>query len=114
PEGLLTSGKLETYIRGFIHTLSDDAKGKLKHLLTFKSVQQQYDYFKQEIDDTSFTNNFITYFDDRNLSKGRDPRLFKYAEESGGKAFYSRLAKHLSTVLVSSNFYFRFFFFGAK
>lgn len=112
PEGLLTSGKLEAYLTGFYNTLEKEIQEKLKHLLQFKNVQQQYEYFVEQLDQTSFSASFISYFDDQNLSKGRDPKLFKYADESGGRAFYKRLVKQLSSVLVSSNFYFRFFFFG--
>jgi hypothetical protein len=54
------------------------------------------------------------YFDDENLSKGRDPKLLKYATETGGETFYNRLMQQLSSALVSANFYFRFFFFGPQ
>ena len=114
PEGLLTSGKLESYITGFYGTLDAESRNRLKQLLLFKCVQEQHDYFMQNLHDTSFTTSFIEYFNDHNLSKGRDPKLFKYADESGGEAFYRRLLDQLSSVLVSSNFYFRFFFFGPQ
>jgi len=113
-DGLLTSGKLEAYITGFYETLDKESRDKLAQLMTFDNVLNQYRYFNQNLHGTSFTRSFIEYFDDQNLSKGRDPNLFKYADETGGKAFYQRLVNQVSSVLISSNFYFRFFFFGAK
>ncbi len=114
PDGLLTSGKLESYITGFYKTLEDDVQKKLQQLITFKDVKKQYDFFMEHLHNSSLRQDFITYFDDQNLSKGRHPNLFKYANESGGEAFYKRLVKQVSSVLVSSNFYFRFFFFGPQ
>lgn len=112
PRGLLTAGRLEAYITGFTETLDAKIRDKLARLLTCSSVEEQSAYFLQELHGTAFTRSFIEYFDDQNLSKGRDPKLFRYAEESGGQAFYTRLAKQLSSVLVAKNFFFRFFFFG--
>lgn len=112
PEGLLTAGRLETYVNGFYNTLDENMQDKLTQLLRCKQVKEQYTYFLQELHDTPFTAAFIEYFGDKSLSRGRDPRLFRYAEESGGEAFYSRLVQQISSVLISSNFYFRFFFFG--
>jgi S-adenosylmethionine-diacylglycerol 3-amino-3-carboxypropyl transferase len=111
-EGLIAAGKLEYYVTSFYNTLNDESKDKLHQLLVFKSISEQYDYFIKYLHNTNFTAAFKDYFSDQNLSKGRDPKLFKYADESGGEAFYNRLVKQLSSTLVSSNFYFRFFFFG--
>ena len=112
PEGLLGSGRLEAYITGFYHTLNGDLQQKLQRLLQFTDVAQQADYFRRELHDTPFREQFIRYFDDENLSKGRDPELFKYAAESGGTTFYWRLLQQVTSTLVRDNFYFRFFFFG--
>ena len=111
-QGLLASGRLETYIHGFYQTLDSGLQYKLQQLLYCSDVEEQYNYFMRELHPTSFSSSFIEYFDDKNLSKGRDPKLSRYAGESGGQAFYNRLVKQVSSQLVSSNFYFRFFFFG--
>jgi S-adenosylmethionine-diacylglycerol 3-amino-3-carboxypropyl transferase len=112
PGGILTAGKLEEYILGFLPTLDPTTQQKLRHLLEFETVAAQQDFFAAELDRTPFQQQFISYFDEANLSKGRDPALFKYALESGGEAFYARLKTTVSTKLVRDNFFFRFFFFG--
>jgi len=114
PEGLITSGKLENYITAFYQTLDSAVQQKLCQLITFKEVKEQSDFFMKHLHHSSFRNSFIEYFDDENLSKGRDPRLLKYAEETGGQAFYNRLMEQVRSTLVSTNFYFRFFFFGPE
>ena len=112
PDGILTAGKLEEYILGFLPTLNLETKAKMRQLLCFSTVEEQRDFFAAELDGTAFQQQFIVYFDEANLSKGRDPALFKYALESGGQAFYARLKSIISTKLVRNNFFFRFFFFG--
>jgi len=112
PGGILTAGKLEEYILGFLPTLSPATQGKLRQLVGFTTVAEQQAFFATELDNTDFQERFIAYFDEANLSKGRDPALFKYALESGGQAFYSRLKRTIATKLVQDNFFFRFFFFG--
>jgi S-adenosylmethionine-diacylglycerol 3-amino-3-carboxypropyl transferase len=114
PQGLLTSGKLENYITAFYGTLDSGMQQNLHQLITFNDVEEQYDFFIQHLHTSSFQQSFITYFDDKNLSKGRDPKLFKYAAETGGQAFYNRLMQQVRSALVSNNFYFRFFFFGPE
>ncbi|HEX8427914.1 DUF3419 family protein [Hymenobacter sp.] len=114
PPGLLAAGRLESYLTGFLSTLAPAVQRKVRRLIQFKSVAVQYAYFTQVLEATSFREQFIEYFDEVNLSKGRDPRLFRYAEESGGEAFYNRLRETLSTELVRDNFFFRFFFFGSE
>ncbi|WP_187261152.1 DUF3419 family protein [Pontibacter beigongshangensis] len=112
PNGLLAAGKLETYLHIFYHTLSKQLKEKLQKLITFDKVTEQYDFFLNELHLTPFQQQFTDYFDEANLSKGRDPKLFKYAEESGGATFYKRLVAQVASVPVKQNFFFRFFFFG--
>ena len=114
PEGLLAAGKLESYLNGFYHTLPANLQEKLQQLLNFNEVAEQRQYFLQALHVTDFRSRFIDYFDEQNLSKGRDPKLFKYAGESGGESFYLRLLQQLSSVLVKDNFFFRFFFFGPE
>ncbi len=114
PEGLLTSGKLENYINGFYHTLNSNEQQHLHQLITFKDVKKQYEFFIEHLHDSSFRQKFIEYFDDKNLSKGRDPNLFRYAIETGGQAFYNRLVHQVQSSLVANNFYFQFFFFGPQ
>ncbi|MEP6261473.1 MAG: DUF3419 family protein [Gillisia sp.] len=112
PEGVASSGKLETYINGFLTELPEEIQKKLRHLLTFDDIKSQNNYFLQELDTSEFKPLFIEYFDQQNLSKGRDPKLFKYVKQTGGELFYNRLLDFLSQQLVRNNFYFRFFMFG--
>ncbi len=114
PDGILTAGKLESYITGFFATLDENIQQKVRQLIAFDNTPAQWRFFRNELQTTSFSTQFIQYFDDANLSKGRDPALFTYAQESGGVAFYNRLCRQLSTTLVSDNFFFRFFFFGPQ
>jgi len=114
PEGLLASGKLESYIHGFYHTLSTNLQEKLQALICFEEVSAQHTFFQNELHPSSFREQFLCYFDDAHLSKGRDPSLFTYATEAAGPAFYKRLQAQLASRLVKDNFYFRFFFFGPE
>ena len=112
PNGILTSGKLEAYIISFYAALPHQLQQSLLKLLEFNTVEEQYKYFSQHLAQTDFKTLFIEYFDEKNLSKGRDPKLFKYAGETGGTVFYNRLESQIKQTLVKNNFYFRFFFFG--
>ncbi len=112
PEGILTAGRLESYVTGFFNTLDLSTGQKLQALIRFDNLEEQYKFFLNELHQSSFQEKFIAYFSDENLSKGRDPKLFMYARESGGEAFYNRLVRQLSSSLVRHNFFFRFFFFG--
>ncbi len=114
PGGILTAGKLEAYLHGFYHTLDSATQAKLKKLLSFEGVAEQWDYFLAVLHNSPFRRQFIAYFDEQNLSKGRDPKLFRYAGESGGESFYLRLMQQLFTVPVKNNFFFRFLFFGSE
>ncbi|MBC8084393.1 MAG: DUF3419 family protein, partial [Hymenobacter sp.] len=114
PAGILTAGRLESYVTGFLPTLAPPIQRQVRRLLQFDTVAVQYAYFVQVLEATSFREQFVAYFDAANLSKGRDPRLFRYATESGGPAFYERLRETLRTELVRTNFFFRFFFFGPE
>nr|WP_293836892.1 DUF3419 family protein [uncultured Arsenicibacter sp.] len=114
PAGILTAGKLEAYITGFPATCPDAIQERIRHLFTFGDVPSQYRFFLEELDNSPFRDAFIHYFDNANLSKGRDPRLFRYAGESGGNAFYRRLTEHVATVPVRENFFTRFFFLGPQ
>ena len=114
PGGLLIAGKLEAYITGFYHMLDPAFQEKLQQLIQFDDVAAQKAFFFRELDNTDFQKQFISYFDEENLSKGRDPKLFKYALESGGEAFYRRLSGQIASTLVKNNFFFRFFFFGPQ
>lgn len=114
PKGILAAGKLEAYLNGFYHTLDCSTQEKLKMLLSFDKVTEQRAFFMRELHPTAFRSQFIEYFDEQNLSKGRDPKLFRYAVESGGESFYLRLMQQLVSVPVKHNFFFRFFFFGPE
>ncbi len=112
PEGLLLFGKLERYVLSFRKLLDDETKSRLMELITFNSVSAQYNYFMNYLDKSPLRTLFVNFFNEQNLSKGRDTKLFKYAEVPAGETFYQRLVLFLRTFLVKENFYFRFFFFG--
>jgi S-adenosylmethionine-diacylglycerol 3-amino-3-carboxypropyl transferase len=115
PGGMLLAGRLEAYVTAFLPTLLPAQQGQLRELLQFDTVAAQQAYFAEVIEaDGSFRRQFVEYFDQANLSKGRDPSLFRYAAESGGELFYRRLQQHLATQLVRDNFFSRFFFFGPE
>jgi S-adenosylmethionine-diacylglycerol 3-amino-3-carboxypropyl transferase len=114
PRGLMLAGQLENYVTGFVPTLAAEWQARLRHLLTFSTVAEQNAYFEQVLDQPAFRAQFVAYFDAANLSKGRDPRLFRYATEAGGATFYERLRRQLHQQLARDNFFFRFLFFGPK
>ncbi len=114
PTGLLLAGQLEGYVTGFLPTLPAEWQARLRHLLTFDSVPAQLAYFEAELHQPGFKTRFIDYFDAANLSKGRDPRLFRYAADAGGATFFRRLRRHLGRHLAKDNFFFRFLFFGPE
>lgn len=114
PGGIFTAGKLESYLLGFLPTLSPELQARARRLVEFETVAEQYQWFREQLDGTDFEAQFVSYFDEANLSRGRDPKLFKYAAESGGRAFYRRLAAQLRSELARDNFFFRFFFFGPE
>ena len=114
PRGLLLAGQLESYVTAFLPSLPAAYQQRLHQLLACESVAAQWAYFRQALDEPGFRAHFITYFDAANLSRGRDPRLYRYAAEPGGATFYRRLRRQLQRQLVRDNFYFRFFFFGPE
>lgn len=114
PEGIIKSGKLESYILGFFPGLPEEIQQRVRKLFTYEDIPQQTEYFLKELDGTAFQDHFIDYFDQQNLSKGRDPKLFKYVKESGGQIFYSRLKVFVETRLLKKNFHLWFFMFGPE
>lgn len=114
PDGIMPSGKLETYIQQFYPGLPEEFQRKLNKLITFETLQEQQDFFLKELDKTQFEVLFTNYFDQQNLSKGRDPKLFKHVKESGGEIFYFRLKEYIGKQLLKNSFHFRFFIFGPQ
>ncbi len=114
PAGIFTAGRLESYVTAFLPTLAPALQAALRRLLAFDTAGAQEAFFRNKLEPTDFREQFVQYFDDANLSKGRDPRLFAHATESGGAAFYDRLRQHVGTQLVRDNFFSRFFFFGPE
>ena len=114
PRGLLLAGQLESYVTGFVPSLPAAWQARLRGLLACGSVAEQWAYFQRELDQPDFQARFVAYFDAANLSRGRDPRLFRYAAESGGATFYARLRHQLGRQLARDNFFFRFLFFGPE
>lgn len=113
-DGILVSGKLENYLTRFFSTLDGAIQRKLQKLFTFSDVASQLSFFSKELNVPAFRDAFILYFNEVNLSKGRDAKLFKYAEEKSGETFYNRLVDHVSKFLVMENFFLRFFFFNPE
>lgn len=114
PGGLLLSGKLEKFMMGFHQSLSQEQQELIHQLITFDTIEEQYKFFVEKLDKSSFKQTFITYYSDENLSNGRDPKLLKHVDESGGIVFYQRLLLQASSSLLKDNFYFRFIFFGLQ
>lgn len=114
PTGILPAGRLETYLHGFLPALSAPTQQRFRELLTCPTIEAQAAHFRRHLHGGEFEERFRTYFDEANLSQGRDPRLFRHAPESGGAAFYDRLAHQLTTRLLRTDFFGRFFFFGAE
>jgi S-adenosylmethionine-diacylglycerol 3-amino-3-carboxypropyl transferase len=114
PAGIATSGRLESYLTSFWDTLDTTTQTRLRQLLDQQTIEEQMAFFRRELDGTAFEHQFVSYFDRANLSKGRDPRLFRYATESGGRVFYQRLCTFLGRQLARDAFHLRFFFFGPE
>jgi len=112
PAGLLLSGKLENFVRKLYQTLHPGQQQLIRQLLSFEDIGAQYKFFLKNLDSDSFKDTFISYFSNENLSKGRDPKLLKHADESGGTVFYNRFLLQVRSSLLKENFYFRFIFFG--
>lgn len=112
PSGLLTAGRLEQYVHGFFSTLPTEFQEALVALTQCETLEAQAALFNTMLDVPDFSHRFITYFDDRNLSKGRDPKLYQYAQKNSGELFYQRLKAFVQHHLVKDNFHFLFFFFG--
>lgn len=108
------AGRLEKYIQSFYKYLSLELQHKIKELLQCDRIEEQHDFFITQLDQTEFKELFIDYFDAKELSKGRDPKLFKYAEKSSGSIFYSRLLESSKRVLFKENFYIQFFMLGSQ
>jgi S-adenosylmethionine-diacylglycerol 3-amino-3-carboxypropyl transferase len=114
PRGLLLAGQLEGYVTAFVPSLPAAWQATLRGLLGCGSVAEQQAYFQRELDQPDFRARFVAYFDAANLSRGRDPRLFRYAAESGGATFFARLQQQMGRQLARDNFFFRFLFFGPE
>jgi len=111
PQGLLLAGKLETYITAF-HRELDAVQQNLMHaLFASETLVDQAQCF-EALQHTGFKDRFVAYFDSKQLSKGRDPRLFKYTTDPGGLSFFTRLQEFLKSHLLSGSFISRFFFYG--
>lgn len=112
PGGLLMAGRLEQYLHGFYEVLSPKLQTALVELTRCASVEGQASFFDKILDVPAFSDRFVRYFNNRNLSQGRDSKLYAYAPEQGGEVFYQRLKAFVRRQLVRENFHFWFFFFG--
>lgn len=113
--GLMMCGKLEKYINGYFVSLPAVLQEKIRKLFEYTNAKDQYNYYsKNLLSAPEFIQSFTTYFADENLGRGRDPRLFMYAEKKGGITFFERLGCFLENHLASENFFLRFFFWGVE
>ena len=113
-EGLLLAGRLEQYLHGFFDILSPKLQAALGELTRCESREAQASFFDKVLDVPAFSDRFVRYFNNRNLSQGRDAHLYTYAPEHGGEVFYERLKEFVERQLARDNFHFRFFFFGLR
>ena len=113
PEGIMESGKLESYLTQFLRTLPKKLQSSFEGLLACEDVESQAKYFEEKVNTPEFKSLFIDYVDRQNLAKARDPRLFKYAGDNTGLTFYKRLVSQSQSMLWRDNFHWRFFFYGA-
>ena len=114
PSGVLTSGRLERYLHGFYDTLPPKLQRALVELIQCQTLEAQASLFDATLDVPEFSQLFIEYFNNRNLSRGRDAKLYEYAQPSGGEVFYQRLQTFVRRHWVGDNFHFLFFFFGLR
>ena len=114
PEGLLLAGRLEQYLHGFYDVLPPKFQQALVELTRCESVEAQTSFFDEILDVPAFSDRFVRYFNNRNLSQGRDPKLYAYTPERGGEVFYHRLKAFVRQHPVRDNFHFQFFFFGLR
>ena len=114
PKGIISSGKLESYILGFFPGLPEEVQQEVRKLFKFEDLKLQNQFFLKELHGTTFQDNFTDYFDQQNLSKGRDPQLFKYVKASAGQVFYARLKDFVKKHLLKNNFHLQFFMFGPE
>ena len=115
PDGLFTCGQLEGYLQSFYEQhLQSPLKENLKALGLSKTIAEQVHHIREGLEPHGFREIFIEYFNNRNLSKGRDEKLFKYAQLSGGELFYQRFVDYLSKHSIRHNFPFQFLFYGLR
>ncbi len=114
PVGLLCSGQLEQYIHSFFEQLDAKEKELLAKVFESTNIEEQVKQFQILESTTKFKSKFKVHYSNENLSKGRDPKLFKYADEKGDSAFYHRLYNYVSKHLLRDSFYMHFFFYGLK
>jgi len=110
--GIMSCGKLEKYIHAFLPTYPQfidrlhrllDEDDRTKRLVIFDALKA-----------FEFKTAFCDYFEAVNLSKGRDPELFRYSNAEAGLLFYSRFTKYLERREGTLPFIFRFFFMGME
>lgn len=109
--GLLLAGRLETYINNFRHQLSEEQQRLMQGVFEAKDLQDQTVLFEKVLQ-TDFRTRFVAYFDRQQLSKGRDPRLFRFTKDPGGESFFFRLQRYMKQHLLRDSFISHFFFFG--
>ncbi len=112
PGGVLSSGRLEKYLHHFYDTLPPAFQAALITLTECNTLEAQVSFFKAQLDVPGFYKPFMAYFNNQNLSRGRDLKLYQYAQKSGGEVFYERLKTFIQHHPIQNNFHFLFFFFG--
>lgn len=109
--GLLGSGRLERYILGFLKQHPEHAEF-IRSLIFLPSADERGKALAGYPGLLHLQRDFCTWFSEANLSKGRDPRLFRHVGDNRDQAFWLRLKKFLEHREGELPFIFRFFFFG--
>ncbi len=111
-DGILSSGKLESYVLGFINTLSTPLQNAIKEVVHCETLEEQISYFDQHINTKEFIQKFLNFYNNDSLGKGRDPKLFKYTGNDTGELSYNGLVRQSKILLWKNDFHWRFFFLG--
>ncbi len=109
--GMLQCGRLERYMLGFLNQYPEPEKG-IRQLFACNNLQERRHFLNTWNDLPEFKAAFCEYYNVKNLSRGRDPRLFRYTHEEAGNVFYHRFLGFLNQHEGPLPFVFRFFFFG--
>ncbi|MDX5321138.1 MAG: BtaA family protein, partial [Bacteroidota bacterium] len=111
--GMASCGKLERYLHAFLKSFPQYVPFIQQLVQEPQRIQRQF-ILTQWLQEDDFIRDFSDYFNDDQLSQGRDPKLFKYTPGQGGKLFLRRFLNYLRFREGELPFIFRFFFFGME